>query len=37
MKPWQNPTTLGCVRLDAADGELVFAFAAIGMRVEVHD
>ena len=36
-KPWQNPTTLGCVRLDAESAVAVFAFAEIGMRVEVHE
>lgn len=36
-KPWQNPATLGCVRLDAAAAVTVFEFAEIGMRVEVHD
>jgi uncharacterized protein YraI len=36
-KSWQNATTLGCVRLEAAAAESVFAFAEIGMRVEVHD
>ena len=29
--------TLGCVRLSEADAVLLFEFAAIGMRVEVHD
>lgn len=33
----QNPTTLGCVRLDAAAAEEMFAFAYIGMRVEIHE
>jgi hypothetical protein len=37
VKSWQNPTTLGCVRLEAADAVAVFDFAHIGMRVEVHD
>ena len=37
VKPWQNPTTLGCVRLEADDAVTVFEFASIGMRVEVHD
>jgi hypothetical protein len=37
VKPWQNPTTLGCVRLEADDAATVFEFAHIGMRVEVHD
>jgi len=37
VKPWQNATTLGCVRLEAAAAETVFAFAEIGMRVEVHE
>ncbi len=36
-KSWQNPSTLGCVRLDAAAAVTVFEFAEIGMRVEVHD
>ena len=36
-KAWQNATTLGCVRLSAKDAESVFAFAEMGMRVEVHD
>lgn len=35
-KPVQNPTTMGCVRLDAAAAEQVFAFASVGMRVEIH-
>lgn len=35
-KAWQNPATLGCVRLHAAAAEAVFDFAEIGMRVEVH-
>ncbi len=34
---WQNPTTLGCVRLDSAAAVAVFDFAEIGMRVEVHE
>lgn len=33
----QNPTTMGCVRLDAGAAEEVFAFSYIGMRVEIHD
>lgn len=33
----QEPTTKGCVRLDATAAERVFAFASLGMRVEVHD
>ncbi len=36
-KEWQNPSTLGCVRLNAAAAVAVFDFAEIGMRVEVHD
>jgi len=36
-KAVQNPTTLGCVRLDAAAAEQVFAFAHVGMRVEIHE
>ncbi len=36
-KSWQNPTTLGCVRLSADAAVAVFDFAEIGMRVEVHD
>ncbi len=36
-KAWQNPATLGCVRLNAAAAEAVFDFAEIGMLVEVHD
>jgi hypothetical protein len=35
--PSQNPTTLGCVRLDEAAAAEVYAFAYIGMRVEVHN
>jgi uncharacterized protein YraI len=35
--PSQNPTTLGCVRLDEAAAKAVYAFAYIGMRVEVHN
>lgn len=30
-------TTLGCVRLGADEARMVFDFAFIGMRVEVHD
>jgi hypothetical protein len=37
INPWQNPTTLGCVRLDEDAAQAVYAFAEIGMRVEVHD
>jgi hypothetical protein len=37
VRDWQNPTTLGCVRLGAEDAAAVFAFAEPGMRVEVHD
>jgi len=37
IREWQNPTTLGCVRLDEAGAAAVYAFAFIGMRVEVHD
>ena len=33
----QNPTTMGCVRLTAGDAVSLFEFAAIGMRVEIHD
>lgn len=33
----QNQTTMGCVRLGEADAQAVFAFAEIGMRVEIHD
>jgi hypothetical protein len=36
-KDWQNPATLGCVRLSATAAVTVFEFAEIGMRVEVHD
>lgn len=36
-KAWQNPATLGCVRLNANAAVAVFDFAEIGMRVEVHD
>lgn len=36
-KPWQNPATLGCVRLNADAAVAVFDFAELGMRVEVHD
>lgn len=35
--PSQNATTLGCVRLSEADAKHVYAFAFLGMRVEVHD
>lgn len=35
--PQQNPSTFGCVRLDAPSAEAVYSFAAIGMRVEVHE
>jgi hypothetical protein len=35
--PSQNPTTLGCVRLDEAAATEVYAFARIGMRVVVHN
>jgi uncharacterized protein YraI len=37
VKAWQNATTLGCVRLEADAAVAVFAFAEIGMRVEVHE
>lgn len=33
----QNPTTMGCVRLTAGDAVSLFEFAALGMRVEIHD
>lgn len=33
----QNLTTMGCVRLGETDAQAVFAFAEIGMRVEIHD
>jgi len=36
-KEWQNPSTLGCVRLNAEAAAAVFDFAEVGMRVEVHD
>lgn len=36
-REWQNPSTLGCVRLNAEAAVAVFDFAEIGMRVEVHD
>lgn len=36
-KPVQSPVTKGCVRLTGGDAAAVFAFASIGMRVEVHD
>lgn len=36
-KPVQSPVTKGCVRLSAEDAARVFAFASLGMRVEVHD
>lgn len=29
--------TMGCVRLGADDAKTLYAFAAIGMRVEIHD
>jgi hypothetical protein len=37
IRELQNPTTLGCVRLDEAGAAAVYAFASIGMRVEIHD
>ncbi len=37
VQPMQNPTTLGCVRLDADAAAAVFEFSSIGMRVEIHD
>jgi uncharacterized protein YraI len=37
VREWQNPSTLGCVRLDAAAAVTVFEFAEIGMRVKVHE
>lgn len=37
LQPVQNPTTLGCVRLDADAAVAVFEFSSIGMRVEIHD
>jgi lipoprotein-anchoring transpeptidase ErfK/SrfK len=36
-KEWQNQTTLGCVRLSAADAVSVFEFAELGMRVVVQE
>lgn len=33
----QNPTTMGCVRLTAENAVLLFNFADLGMRVEIHD
>jgi lipoprotein-anchoring transpeptidase ErfK/SrfK len=36
-KEWQNQTTMGCVRLSAADAVSVFEFAEIGMRVVVRE
>ncbi|MBA2248470.1 MAG: SH3 domain-containing protein [Chloroflexia bacterium] len=36
-KPVQSTVTKGCVRLTGGDAAVVFAFASIGMRVEVHD
>lgn len=33
----QNPTTMGCVRLNAGDAIALFDFAFVGMRVEIHD
>lgn len=35
VREWQNPTTLGCVRLDEQAAVTVFEFAKLGMRVEV--
>jgi hypothetical protein len=35
--PHQNPTTKGCVRLSEDDARAVYAFAFMGMRVEVHE
>ncbi len=29
--------TLGCVRLSEEDAQTLFAFASLGMRVEIHD
>jgi len=37
VQPVQNPTTLGCVRLDVDAAAAVFEFSSIGMRVEIHD
>lgn len=36
-RPVQDRTTKGCVRLDATAAERVFAFAYLGMRVEIHE
>ncbi|MGB3306598.1 MAG: SH3 domain-containing protein [Thermomicrobiales bacterium] len=33
----QHLTTMGCVRLTAEDAVTLYAFAEIGMRVEIHD
>lgn len=33
----QNPTTMGCVRLNSNDAVALFDFAYVGMRVEIHD
>jgi hypothetical protein len=37
LLPSQNPTTLGCIRLEESDAETLFSFAHIGMRVYIHD
>lgn len=37
LLPSQNATTLGCVRLDVEAARDLYAFAFIGMRVEVHN
>jgi hypothetical protein len=35
--PRQNDFTKGCVRLTEEDARAVFAFAELGMRIEVHE
>ncbi|MEJ7838199.1 MAG: SH3 domain-containing protein [Thermomicrobiales bacterium] len=37
LLPSQNATTMGCVRLDEEAARDLYAFAFIGMRVEVHN
>ena len=37
LLPSQNATTLGCVRLEEEAAKELFAFAYIGMRVEIHN
>jgi lipoprotein-anchoring transpeptidase ErfK/SrfK len=37
LLPSQNATTLGCVRLEEQAAKQLYAFAFIGMRVEIHN